>query len=237
MAGFFRPSQRDEQRMRRFMSIRATGIPTVTDASFSSVVSLLHFDGANASTTFTDQIGKVWTPGGSAKLDTSTVKFGSAAGLFDSLGYISSPSHADFALPGDFTIECWLNRVNTSPTYQPLWYTNVTGGATFSLKAGKLSFGANSVADHLTAPALCAFSTWVHVAVTRSGSTLRIFEAGVVTATVTQAYSYAQGVASIGATSSGGISYTGYMDDMRVTKGVARYTANFTPPSEAFPNS
>ena len=72
--------------------------------------SLLHFDGADASTTFTDESGKTFTARGNAQLDTAQQKFGTASGLFDGTGdYIDTPDHADWFLgTGDFTIDFWV---------------------------------------------------------------------------------------------------------------------------------
>ena len=59
--------------------------------------SLLHFDGANNSTTFTDETGKTWTAHGNAKISTAQYKFPTGSGLFDGTGdYIDTPDHADF---------------------------------------------------------------------------------------------------------------------------------------------
>jgi hypothetical protein len=78
------------------------------DSYFGSVSLLLDFDGADASTTFTDRSvsPKTLTPSGDAKLSTSVKKFGTASAVFDGSGdYITSSDSADYALPGDFTIE------------------------------------------------------------------------------------------------------------------------------------
>jgi hypothetical protein len=67
-----------------------------TDPYWSSVVSLLHFDGANASTTFTDQTGKTWSAYGGVQIDTAQSKFGGASGLFNGASdYITTPSTAE----------------------------------------------------------------------------------------------------------------------------------------------
>ena len=60
-----------------------------TDPNFSSVTSLLHFDGVDASTTFTDVKGKTWTASGSAQLDTAQAKWGPSSLLLGSGAYIS----------------------------------------------------------------------------------------------------------------------------------------------------
>src|SRR3990167_5787652 len=71
---------------------------------------LLHMDGADASTTFTDEVGHVFTPAGNAQIDTAQSKFGGASGLFDGTGdYITTPNSADFDPgTGSFTAEMWI---------------------------------------------------------------------------------------------------------------------------------
>ena len=84
-----------------------------------------------------------------------------------------------------------------------------------------------------------AANTWYHVAVTWDGTTLRFFVNGVIGTThtgVTITPSTNQVI--VGGTGPGASGlFTGYIDDLRITKGVARYTANFTPPTAALPTS
>jgi hypothetical protein len=83
-------------------------------------------------------------------------------------------------------------------------------------------------------------NTWYHIAVTRSGNTFRTFVNGVVEKTYTSSaavFSDATIPYNIGRTAylSGTFYYNGYIDDLRVTKGYARYTTTFTPPTVAHP--
>jgi hypothetical protein len=80
-------------------------------------------------------------------------------------------------------------------------------------------------------------SAWHHVAATRSGNTVRVFLDGTEDASAT----FSNGTAAssalvIGAFADGTEALNGWMDEIRITKGLARYTANFTPPTEAFPD-
>jgi hypothetical protein len=78
-------------------------------------------------------------------------------------------------------------------------------------------------------------NTWTHVAWTRSGSSNRLFINGTqVGSTTTDATNYTSTASFIGASQSGTLPFAGYIDDLRITKGYARYTSNFTPPSSAF---
>ena len=78
-------------------------------------VALLHMNGVDNSTTFTDESGKSWTANGDAQISTSQSKFGGASGLFDGTGGLSISDSDDFYLPADFTIDFWL-RPHSLPT-------------------------------------------------------------------------------------------------------------------------
>jgi hypothetical protein len=217
-----------------------------TDPYFASVVALLHFDGADASTTFTDVTGKTWTGSGNAQLDTAQVKYGTASLLLDGTGdYLSTASHAGFGFgAGDYTVEGWL-RQSTQTLARCLFDTRTAsneGIGIYSSNAGasqenKLVLAGSGVLSDSGATTFTA-NTQTHWAVTRSGTTLRGFIAGVVVSSVTDSRTYASAsTAFIGANYLGTQAFEGWIDDVRVTKGVARYTANFTPPSAAHPDS
>ncbi|MFB0964748.1 MAG: hypothetical protein QMC36_03520 [Patescibacteria group bacterium] len=84
-----------------------------------------------------------------------------------------------------------------------------------------------------------AANAWTHFAVTRSGTTIRVFLNGVLTASATNSTSFDgnSGSMQIGAFN-GGYFFNGNVDDVRITKGYARYTADFSSslPSAPFPN-
>jgi hypothetical protein len=76
----------------------------------------------------------------------------------------------------------------------------------------------------------------VHVAVSRSGTSLKMFFDGVQVASATDSTSFTDNAYGVRIGGSSGYSFNGYIDDLRITKGYARYTANFTPPSAPFPD-
>jgi hypothetical protein len=82
-------------------------------------------------------------------------------------------------------------------------------------------------------------NTWYHVALTGDSGTLRLFIDGVLKSTVSNAASHYPSAGTdihIGDRMSGASSVTpfgGYMQDVRITKGLARYTSTFTPPTAA----
>ena len=222
------------------------------DPFYSNVSLLLHLDGANGSTTFTDNSPspKTVTRAGIAAISTTQSQFGGASAVFSSAGdYLTSASNADFNFDGgDFTIEFWMrpNSVTSGATavlidrgdfsnFTPWAITQFNG----SLRLVTSVTGSAWMVDIFSASVLTA-GAWVHVAATRSGNVFRLFHNGVQIGTATAAGTLRTVSLPIGigrglGTSTG--QYAGYIDEIRLTKGVARYTANFTPPTAAFPNS
>jgi Concanavalin A-like lectin/glucanases superfamily len=228
----------------------------MADTYFNNVSLLLHFNGSNGSTTFTDSSLSAKTPSsvtGNVNINTAQYKFGNASAYFDgSVDDIRYADHADFEFgSGDFTVETWI-RPSTVTGYHVLFakcpFSGGYGAIKFEIKntslrlsCGSTGFSWDIVNNAETASSLLAINTWYHVAVTRSGNTFRIFLDGVNVNEVTGSGALQDNTAafSIGTQGEAGTSeaFYGYMDDFRITKGIARYTANFTPPTEEFPNT
>jgi hypothetical protein len=118
----------------------------------------------------------------------------------------------------------FIDTRNQTSNASPVLYTN----------------GTNLVIDTGTGAVVSAgtitINTWQHVAATRSGNSWRIFINGIqVGATTTNATTYSTAYGCCVGTSYYNETFIGYIDDLRVTKGLARYTANFTPPTAALP--
>ena len=149
---------------------------------------------------------------------------------FGSANYISAPSNAAFGFgTGDFTVEAWVFPNEAYTTYNYIWATGITNGLVFYVLGGVLyvrQYGASDLLASSTAPAL---NTWTHVAATRSGTTLRIFVNGVQTGTTTNSTNFATGSGFIGNDGTNAAPWLGYISNMRVVKGTAVYTSNFTP--------
>ena len=219
------------------------------DLDFASVSTLLHFDGDNTSTIITDSSGspKTFTAAGAANLTTTKSKFGGACLDLSSGGYVRCPASSDFAFgTGDFTIEFWAWKSANGPGgYDTACTTDTSNGSAVDGWFIELSTTRGFVLVSASAQAITYSSaapndsTWHHWAVARAGATLRLFKDGYVVATTT----YSNNIAGSGEFGVGrndvGSSYpfNGYIDELRITKGVARYTADYTPASEAFPNS
>lgn len=215
-----------------------------TDPNFASVVSLLPLNGTQGSTTFTDIRSKTWTRTSTAVITTTQSQFGGASLDLTTSGSdcISTTTNpVDFAFPGQFTIECWLRRADVGAS-TVLFSAPVTNGFSTRLDPnGVLVVYPNNGGDLITsASSALVTNTWQHIAITRDASNvIRAFVAGTQVGSATNVISFAQPTAFVlGAEDTAGTaSINGFIDDFRVTKGVARYTANFTPPTAAFPTS
>jgi hypothetical protein len=226
----------------------AAALPdTSWDPYWSSVISGLHFDGTNGATTTSCVKGQTYTLHNGAALSTATKKWGSAALALDGTNdYITAPDSADFNFgAGDFTLECWVrpaafaNNVDlitkrSAFTYGPFSLYLQTDGRMRLLSSGD---GANWGVDITAAAGALTANTWAHVAATRSGNVWTVWVNGVSQATTTVSHTVMTNATavSVGAQANGANPFNGHIDDVRITKGVARYTASFTPPIAAFP--
>lgn len=213
---------------------------------------MLHCDGTDASTTFTDEIGKTVTAVGNAQLDTAQKKFGTAAILLDGTGdYATVPDNDDWNFgSGDFTIDFFIRWTGSVPTNQVFFSqaTDGAGGTTQYMRLRKNSNNLTFTVIDTGAVEVVNFSnsfspsvdTWYHLMVVRNGSTWMVFIDGIkgsTTATSATAYPNYSGVFSIGTLLQNGSTsedVNGWIDEFRISKGIARYTANFTPPTAAY---
>jgi Concanavalin A-like lectin/glucanases superfamily/Domain of unknown function (DUF2341)/IPT/TIG domain len=197
---------------------------------------------ANNSQNFVDMSGttpKTLTPNGDAKLSNVNKKYGTFSGLFDGTGdYVESPNVNDFKFgTGDFTVEGWVN-VTTNGGYKSIVSTRA--GAINEPNAYTLTISPSnqvvwySNAFILTSPSAITTGSWNHIAVVRNGTTLQLYVNGnsVASATDTRNYNTLNNF-TIGANNNGSEPFLGNLDDLRITKGLARYTANFTAPTAA----
>jgi hypothetical protein len=224
------------------------------DPYFAFVVALLHLDGDEGSTTIVDEIpGNTWAVTGAAELDTGEVKFGTASVLAPAGGagnYISVPSEADFGYgTGDFTIELWIKNISGAANAFNIFYDQRTSlnqprPTLYYPGDGSLRYYASG-ADRITSPAgtisTSGTTSWHFVAISRVSGTTRLFVDGVqVGSSYADSTNYEASrivIMQAGDNLAGNIGLHGNIDDVRVTKGVGRYTVNFTPPTEPFPNA
>ncbi len=237
-----------------------TGYPPIASApDYQSLSLLLHMDGANNSTTFTDSgpIGHSVTAFGNARISTTESKFGGASGYFDGNGdYLNIGANAAFNFgTADFTVEFWYlsssvpstgfrrilahpSSTNLANTFQ-IWHASGTTNGAF-LDAVEL---VTPTGTAVTVSVLTAVSdsTWHHIAFARQNGVSRAFLDGALKQSATDTNSYTRGgtegvrVGGRGDLAAGTF-VDGYIDELRITKGLARYTGTFALPTAAFPN-
>lgn len=212
-------------------------IPTSVPTAISGTTLLLNFTNSGI---FDSTAKNVLETVGNAQVSTTQAKWGTTSMYFDGTGDVLKAPYTpniDFGT-GDFTIECWVYTTNVSPGYSQtvlarwgasggtVWIVQIQNGGTYRIVTGAGAWTGGSVSAN----------TWTHLAITRSGSSLRVFTNGTLSSTNTDTTSLSgTQVLSVGAQSDVNDPFIGYIDDVRITKGYARYTATFTPPAAAFP--
>jgi hypothetical protein len=210
-----------------------------TDANFSSVSLLLHMDGSNGSTTFSDNssAARTVTVYGNAQISTARSKFGGASGLFDGSGDYLGTTISGGLGSGNFTVEFWYYKTANSGTVFTC-RTSGSGADGFDMDADISMTTQNNYLIFDDYSGRLTLNTWKHVAVTRSSNTLRRFIDGTLRGSTTWSANLTGTSFLIGGSPYGSAGYlTGNIDDFRITVGVARYISSFTPPVAAFPNS
>lgn len=224
----------------------SSGGGAATDPNFANVVALLHGNGPNASTVFTDQKGHAFTAAGNAQISTTDTKFGTASMLFDGSGdWISSPDNVDWEFgSGNFTIEFWFKAasltrwglVSHGPESDWATFDISTDGSNVRGLELKCSNGGGWQVDIATPAAVWTLNTWTFVQAVRNGNVFTLNVDGVQKATVTVAVTLRDSAASlfVGRSAFYSSSFNGRIYDLRITKGVAR--ANVVPTAQ-FPDA
>jgi hypothetical protein len=224
--------------------------PPRSDQYASSLVLAVPMNGANNGTTFTDESATIRGSGsakaitrfGDTKTLTAVSKFYGSSGFFDGTGdYLSIANNADFDLSGDFTIECWAYSVTALSAYTAQFAHIfgkgngvLTGTYSLCFYQSRVLFVYSSVLSQ--GASTLTNNTWYHFAVTRVSGVLKIFVNGQldysasVSNNLTSSSSFNIGDRQA-SDPSGQYPLNGYIQDLRVYKGVAKYTTNFKPPS------
>ncbi|MCK9195436.1 MAG: LamG domain-containing protein [Syntrophales bacterium] len=216
----------------------------VADDVTNYTVSLLHFNGEADGTVFTDESEKIWTPYGTPLTRQAEKKFGNAAGFFDGNSGIYTPNHADLNFgSGDFTVEFWAYANNVGPWPSGGWLFGKCATAAASPIAIvepyndglnlKLYMAETTAWDLVNGAIIGNLGMWAwgHVAICRSGPNVYAFLNGVLGSTTdigTAALLAEDTPTRIGHTSGAGSGFAGIIDDLRITKGIARYTSDFS---------
>lgn len=225
------------------------------DPNFSSVVMLLGLNGTDGQTTTTDDSNSAhaMTFNGQAQLDTAQKKFGTASALLDGSGddFVSALDSADFDFgAGQFTIECRVrfNTVTLDDTFIAHWGGTGSSNASWHFRrdnTGKLLFGWSTTgADFIFTNATWTpvANQWYALAVDRdSADKIRVYVDGAMHNSKTDGATFFNSTArfTVGDLDVGGFGVDGWIDEVRITKGIARYASDsgYIVPTVAFPRS
>lgn len=236
-------------------NVVAAIIPDVVpDPYYSSVSLLLHGDGTNGSTSIVDNSGtpKIVTAVGNASISTTQSKFGGSSIYFDGAGdYVTTAENTAFDLTTNNTFEAWVYPLAIGSGQGVMSYTTNThpyvgtmvSYVWFIQSDGTLRFSVNgtdgSTQNTITATAIQA-GVWTHIAVIKNGTTVTQYINGVSasTATITNTGNTTgpDWNFRVGSYYTDALPFNGYIDEARVTTGVARYTSDFTVPTSPFPD-
>jgi hypothetical protein len=217
------------------------------DPNFADVSMLLHMEGAQDSTTFVDASLRANTftiTGTAAKITQLEKAIGLGSARFSS-SYITTPVSQAFAFgpTDDFTVEGFF-RAATLPSYQTMISMPANSGQTpvvpqfwIGLKSANLClyYPSNPTIQSSVA---CVANTWYHFVLQRRGGVHELYQDGALVGTAALSINWGTPNTSmrLGANANGGEFFDGWLDEIRVTKGVARYSAPFTVPTEAYPD-
>jgi len=208
---------------------------------------ILHMNGIDGSTTFTDVLGKTVTAYNHAQIDTAQIKFGSASGLFDGIDdYLRIGDSTDFNYgTGNWSIDCWIRFSDKTKTNQAIFCgLDWSYGLLFNVIPenetegnGKLNLflSSNGTSWNIADTVVGIKTNWVngqwyHIALVWNGSTYKVYVDGILDNTITTyTYVYGNNKFNIGIWGNLDLNtcFKGWMDEFRVSKGIARWTDNF----------
>ena len=240
-------------RLLRPLARRQAPAPAPTDPLFSQVKLLLHMDGADAATTFTDSSSSPLTVVGygDAQIDSEEPKFGTGAALFDGNGdylEVAVSTVPRFGVGGTpYTVEMWVwcdseglaiftvrwGGVDDWSSADGIqWQLFAVGGTLY------LNFATSGGPQTLTAGSFPS-EAWTHVAIAYDGTTTRLFVDGAEKDSTSAAYGDRADANTLQLGRQGSqYDFSKWIDEFRITQGATgcRYTANFTPPTAPFPS-
>jgi hypothetical protein len=227
------------------------GVERIPDPFYASTSLIAQFEGSDAATSSTDQspVGNTLTFAGNAELDTAQIGLGVSSLLLpgSSGDYVGLPSHVSLELGGDFTIEFMMRIGATNGVPLRLQHNapGYTAQAFYVDPGGDLGFyssstgGSFDIASAVTISSGLSTGVWYWVAVTRNGNDYATYLDGTRTQTFTNSSTPISGLSSaIGADANGTSNFNGHIDQVRITKGVARYTgASYVVPTDLYPTA
>ena len=232
----------------RLGQLKPSATTEAGDTHFSKVTAMFNFDGSDTATTTTglDASNKNLTIsyGSGDQLSNTQKKFG-ATSIYVADGIELSSSDGFNMGTGDFTMEAWYYFTDFSQSYALFdqWQSSgsyrhqIWTGKTSAGTAGRLDWYYANTSFFSTANPAVSTGAWTHIACVRHNGTLKIYINGTAdsnTQSYTGQFGRTAGMA-FGDQLSGGASGRAqyYLDDLRITKGLARYTSNFTAPTTA----
>lgn len=207
------------------------------DPDYTSVELLMHFDGANGGSTFTDNSPspKTFTLLGTPITSTTTFQFGTASGYFNGSSWLQLGTN--ILLTGNYTIEGWIytSLGNFQVSDNGGTITSLGHGGNGSILGSYIQDNSNTYINVTGTPV----NTWYYFAVVQNGSSMVTYINGVASGSSSNPGGKNATIRDIGRYDSpyGSYIFTGYLDELRITQGIARYTSNFTTPTAPFPNS
>jgi len=232
----------------KLTNLSVTGT-TVGDVHFPKVKLLLPFDGSNGATSTTDSSNdnNSVTFVGTAQISTAQSKFGGSSMLFDGDSdylTVTNSSFSTFNASGaTLTIEFWVyfNSISGQQDFV-MNYANSSGGLVIRKTSGHvIQTNLSGDGADITGTTTVSAGQWYHVALSGSSGSYKLFLNGTQEgSTYTGALGAGSSTYQIGAFYWSGSLYgplNGYLDDIRFTAGLARYTSNFTPPTSAHSTS
>lgn len=229
------------------VALTGDGVAPV-DPQFASTSLLLKGDGTSGSAVILDSSmppKPVTVSATGVSISTSVVKMGSGSIFFDGVtNAMSVPADPSLNLGGgDWTAEFWMYPQGDFSSYRTIlsrrpWGTTASASYEVGLDkgTGRLYFWAGGTV--WTSPSAVTLNRWTHVAVAQSGGNVLLFLDGTLVRTAAATATNTQDAQPLhigGFFSSEAQRYRGYLDDIRITKGLARYTSNFTVPTDPFP--
>jgi hypothetical protein len=217
----------------------------VNDTYWNNVTGLFHFDN-----NLTDSSGNITLTNSGVTFSSSTIKFDGYSASFNGSSYLEAPLPMNYVTStNDITIEGWFRLGSLSKPATIFVFDNLAGGPNsgwfgystlYVYTNGTLGFGKSGINETTTATGYISINTWYHFAMVKTSTGVKIYINGVaaittdstrwaISTTIPLRFGACPG--NIGA-----VALNGYMDDVRITNGVARYTANFTPPTVPYPN-
>jgi hypothetical protein len=209
-------------------------IPTAPLTAVSGTSLLCNFTNAG----ITDATAKnVLETVGNAQISTAQSKFGGSSMYFDGTGdwLISRTNSALSVGSGNFTIEFWVYLTGSGTnSFVDTRVANDAAGVLIQTDTSRYLRLFTNGSGQITDTVALTQNQWVHVALVRSSTTTTLYKDGTSIGTYSDSNNYNAGGITVGSNFGLTTPMTGYIDDLRITKGYARYTANFTPPTAPF---